>query len=168
MTELLRRYAASPDATVVDVGCGTSPYRDVIPGTYIGVDRHGEVDVIADADSLPFDDESVDLVFCVSAFYQFSDADRVLREFARVLRPGGRVLLADYNRRMQRRLARSEGSPRPGTTAFALRARVRRAGFEGAHLLTPEDEQPTGLRRLTRVLSEELSGQWAVVTAKKR
>jgi ubiquinone/menaquinone biosynthesis C-methylase UbiE len=45
--------------------------------------------VMADAEALPFADQSFDLVTCRLAAHHFSDADRALAEFARVLKPGG-------------------------------------------------------------------------------
>lgn len=43
----------------------------------------------ADAESLPFDDASFDLVTCRLAFHHFPDPHQALSEFARVLKPGG-------------------------------------------------------------------------------
>jgi ubiquinone/menaquinone biosynthesis C-methylase UbiE len=43
----------------------------------------------ADAESLPFDDDSFDLVTCRLAFHHFPNSRRAISEFARVLKPGG-------------------------------------------------------------------------------
>jgi len=48
-----------------------------------------------DAERLPFDDESFDVVACRAAFHHFPRPARVLGEMARVCRRGGRVLVAD-------------------------------------------------------------------------
>jgi SAM-dependent methyltransferase len=170
---ILRRYVTSSEQTVVDVGCGPALYRHATPGRYIGVDQtedaygavERDVDVVASADSLPIVDASVDVLFTLSAFYAFGGHDAVLAEFGRVLKPGGRLILFDYNWRGQRALERTERAPRPKWTARGLRARVRRAGFCNAMLLTATAEQPAGLRRLIALVREELSGQWAIVTA---
>ena len=160
----------SPEQVVVDVGCGPGLYRDATPGRYVGVDSSpssygAQPDVVATAEDLPFADASVDVLFTLSAFYQFADPARALVEFRRVLEPGGRLLLFDYNRRAQRRLERVEGSPRPKWTAVGLRRLVAHAGFRQARLLLPQTGQPTGVRRLAALISEELRGQWAIVTA---
>jgi ubiquinone/menaquinone biosynthesis C-methylase UbiE len=49
----------------------------------------------ADAEALPFPDESFDLVTCRLAFHHFPHPATAVREFARVLRPGGVLGFAD-------------------------------------------------------------------------
>lgn len=49
----------------------------------------------ADAADLPFPGESFDLVTCRYAAHHFPDPHAVTREWARVLKPGGRLLLVD-------------------------------------------------------------------------
>lgn len=51
--------------------------------------------VIADAEQLPFLPESFDLVTVRIAPHHYTDVRAAAREFARVLRPGGRLLLID-------------------------------------------------------------------------
>jgi len=46
--------------------------------------------VVADAQSLPFDNESFDVVTCNHTLYHVPDKDRALTEFVRVLRTRGR------------------------------------------------------------------------------
>ncbi|MFF2051052.1 class I SAM-dependent methyltransferase [Leifsonia sp. NPDC058194] len=50
----------------------------------------------ADAASLPLADATVDLVTCVTGLQLFTDAAAAIREWARVLRPGGRVVTATF------------------------------------------------------------------------
>ncbi len=85
---------------VLDVGCG--------PGgetTYVGVDAsmsmartaasRGRAVVVADAAALPFRDRQFDAVRADRLFQHLVDPRRVLRELIRVLRPGGRLVVAD-------------------------------------------------------------------------
>lgn len=48
-----------------------------------------------DGQRLPLDDASVDRVLCFDAFHHVKDQAHVLREFARVLRPGGRIAMVE-------------------------------------------------------------------------
>ena len=50
---------------------------------------------IADASTLPFDDQSVDLVTCRIAPHHFADVVGYTREVSRVLRSGGRLVMTD-------------------------------------------------------------------------
>lgn len=52
----------------------------------------------ADAQQLPFDDESFDLVLCLFGIMFFPDKIRANAEARRVLRAGGRYLLVTFNR----------------------------------------------------------------------
>ncbi len=51
-----------------------------------------------DAESLPFGDAEFDAVICECAFCTFPDKHAAALEFARVLKPGGRVGLSDLTR----------------------------------------------------------------------
>ncbi len=49
-----------------------------------------------EAEDLSFADDAFDVVISVSALHYFSDARRAISEMARVLRPGGTVVVTDW------------------------------------------------------------------------
>jgi SAM-dependent methyltransferase len=53
--------------------------------------------VVGDAASLPFEDASFDVVLSAFVIFFMADPTAALREWARVLRPGGRMVLATWN-----------------------------------------------------------------------
>ncbi|HZD10123.1 MAG TPA: class I SAM-dependent methyltransferase [Candidatus Binatia bacterium] len=93
--------------TVLDVGCGAGAYIDAVrqhtPG-YIGGDlslgmlrsleQHDVARVNLDAQQLPFACGTVDIILANHMLYHVPDIDRALREFRRVLQPGGRLVAA--------------------------------------------------------------------------
>ena len=52
--------------------------------------------VVARAEQLPFPDHSFDLVACVRALHHVDSPTRALDEMARVVRPGGRIVIEDF------------------------------------------------------------------------
>jgi ubiquinone/menaquinone biosynthesis C-methylase UbiE len=60
-------------------------------GAGLGLDVEGRV---ADAESIPYDDASVDLVVGHAVLHHIPDVELALREVLRVLRPGGRFVFA--------------------------------------------------------------------------
>jgi SAM-dependent methyltransferase len=114
----LRRWAhdalgAKSGERAVDVGAGTGSETHVLAmavgpgGEATGVEPNPGLREVAgrrsaaarfvdgDATALPFEDRSVDLVWCERVFQYLSDPGLAAREIARILRPGGRVALAD-------------------------------------------------------------------------
>jgi demethylmenaquinone methyltransferase / 2-methoxy-6-polyprenyl-1,4-benzoquinol methylase len=113
--EALGRAALVPGARVLDVACGTGlmslAASRLTKGkvTLIGVDpspgmsAHARAKVPLEyhegvAEVLPVPDAAFDFVMMGYALRHVTDWDRAFREFARVLRPGGRVLLLEITR----------------------------------------------------------------------
>src|ERR1700761_7854219 len=61
--------------------------------------------VVTEAETLPFDDESFDLVLGHAVLHHIPDLDRAFSEFKRVLRPGGSIVFAGEPSRYGARLA---------------------------------------------------------------
>ena len=76
-------------------------------GTALGLDVDGRV---ADAESIPYDDDSFDLVVGHAVLHHIPDVEQALREVLRVLKPGGRFVFAGeptrYGDFIARRLSR--------------------------------------------------------------
>src|ERR1700732_750033 len=108
----------SPATTLLDVACGAGGPALRIAATtgcsVVGIDVHGQA--IATASSLaaqrdlaaratfrsvdatgplPFSDASFDVITCIDAINHFSDRPRVVAEWARLLKVGGRLLFTD-------------------------------------------------------------------------
>jgi ubiquinone/menaquinone biosynthesis C-methylase UbiE len=62
--------------------------------------------VLGEAHQLPFGDATFDTVVCVRVMHHIVDPENVLREFARVLRPGGSLVLEFANKHHLKAIAR--------------------------------------------------------------
>ena len=93
------RELPPPVVDVLDVWCGSRPYDDLLPAgaRCLGLDVEGNPYGVADVVSnelLPFPDASFDVVTCIQAFQYMPDPAHAVEEFARVLRPGGSVVVS--------------------------------------------------------------------------
>ena len=111
--EVRRAVVTRPAMRVLDVAAGTgaSSIEFVRAGAdVVAVDfsegmleegrrRHPEIDFRqADAMNLPFEDNSFDAVTTSFGLRNIQDFDRALREFYRVLRPGGHLVVCEFSR----------------------------------------------------------------------
>ena len=84
---------------LLDVGCGRQPYesyfRHVARKQACDFDsKRGQVDFECPAHRIPLPDQSLDSILCTEVLEHVPDPLAVWREFHRLLRPGGKVLLA--------------------------------------------------------------------------
>lgn len=118
----VKAAAVQPGDTVLDVACGTGDLTHAFATgspaqRIIGVDYTQPMLVIAarkrrrlaqadsprveyrwaDATDLPFDDASFDVVSIAFGIRNVQEPRRALAEFARVLRPGGRLVILEFD-----------------------------------------------------------------------
>lgn len=121
------------DALALDLGCGTGVMLDTLAARYrrlVGLDLSAEMLegydgsrlppgravrlVRGDMTTLPFASGRFDVVVCRSALHHMDDEVAVLREMARVLAPGGSVVLGEpANDNLLTRAARAWVRRRP-------------------------------------------------------
>jgi len=93
--EFLARYATG--APVLDVGCGNDVYTEIFPNrtTFDCAPRPGvRVDIVGDAhDMRQIPDASYGVVLCSEVLEHLHTPSQAIREFLRVLKPGGLLLL---------------------------------------------------------------------------
>ena len=107
-----RLLDALPTGQVLDAACGTGRYASYLHArghSVTGVDQspamlelarvkvpHGRF-VTGELTDLPLDDTSVDAAVCALALVHVADLSTAIEELARVVRPGGRVLISDVH-----------------------------------------------------------------------
>jgi SAM-dependent methyltransferase len=93
--------------------------------------RFGNVEVLeGDMHALPLPDASFDLVVLMHALTYAAKPARAVAEAARVLRPGGRLLLSSLARHEHRAVVEAYGHRNLGFTEKELRRFVERAGLQ--------------------------------------
>ncbi|MCW2791525.1 MAG: Methyltransferase type 11 [Nocardioides sp.] len=102
--EHLRAFAAEAAAVgkdrsfkVLDAGAGKMPYKPLFAHvSYEAADMVAEpgLDYVCDIAQMPVPDASYDLVFCSQTLEHVPNPVPVLREFARILKPGGEAWLS--------------------------------------------------------------------------
>lgn len=150
---LFETIAIGPRATVADIGAGTGKLTgalartgaDVIAVEPVAAMREvlsaalpGIRAVDGTAEACPLGEASVDVVVCAQAFHWF-DGPRAVEEFARILRPGGRLGIVfnvrDESDPVQRALGRIWEGHRGDTPTH--RGGAWQAVFEPADRFSP-------------------------------
>jgi SAM-dependent methyltransferase len=191
-----------PYGRSLELGCGTGFFTlnlklagvieeghvtDLSPGMVAVAQRNAhslgfEVDGrVADAESLPYDDDSFDLVIGHAVLHHIPDVELALREVLRVLRPGGRFVFAGeptrYGDIVARRLSRATWWLATRATRLPVLAGWRRPQIEldessraaalesvvDIHTFAPAALEATAMRAgaiEVRVVTEELLAAW--------
>lgn len=92
---------------VLDVGAGTCPYRDLFshceykphdfrqlqPGQQRAHKGYGDIDYVSDILNIPVSSGSFDVLLCTEVLEHVPEPILSIHQFARILRPGGKLLL---------------------------------------------------------------------------
>jgi len=85
---------------LLDVGCGEMPYRPIFAlhaSEIVGLDsvENPRAELRGPIEAIPAPDESFDVVLCAQVLEHVDDPAKGISELHRVLRPGGRLQIAD-------------------------------------------------------------------------
>ncbi|HUL58627.1 MAG TPA: metalloregulator ArsR/SmtB family transcription factor [Anaeromyxobacteraceae bacterium] len=147
-----------PEWTVADLGCGTGAVAAALAGhvrRVIGVDqsaamlraarrRTGGLANVelhrAELEALPLPAASCDAALLALVLAYVADEPAVVAEAARILRPGGRLVVVDLIRHADEEFRRRMGQARAGYEPAALERLLAAAGLESprARPLAPE------------------------------
>ena len=95
--ELLTKKYVKKEMTVIDIGCGTKPYRSLFPKNvnYIGVDCvcNSDEDVLAYAWKIPLKSQSADIIFSTFSLEHINELDATEKEISRLLKKNGQLFI---------------------------------------------------------------------------
>ncbi len=91
---------------VLDAGAGSCPYRACfahceykaqdfasLNGEQLSGGEYGQIDYVCDITSIPVPDASFDAILCSEVLEHLPQPIKVIREFARILKPGGKIII---------------------------------------------------------------------------
>lgn len=119
--KLLRANGLSPGMSIADIGCGpgffTLPAAEIVgkKGKVYAVDVQEEmlddlkkrnppenVQIVHSSENhIPIEDGSCDMVFIAFVFHEAEDKPLFLDELKRILKPGGKFLLLDWQKKVE-------------------------------------------------------------------
>lgn len=111
--EVLRQVRAAPGRSLLDVGCGPGSVLQLLADTELalwGIDLSEQMIAearkrlggraqlaVGDAQQLPFAKGSMNMIVCNASFHHYPRPAAVLAEMARVLTPGGVLIMGETN-----------------------------------------------------------------------
>lgn len=111
--DIFAEAVREPFTDLLDAGCGTGAMlglfkKDCPKKHYTGIDLsekmietakkkqlEGVQFFVGDCESLPFDEDSFDVVTCSMSFHHYPNPEKFFVSLRHVLRPGGRLILRD-------------------------------------------------------------------------
>jgi ubiquinone/menaquinone biosynthesis C-methylase UbiE/DNA-binding transcriptional ArsR family regulator len=154
---------ADPEWTVADLGCGTGQMTAALAPFVrhvIAVDGSAAMLQAArkrlqglenvelrrgDLEALPIDDGRVDAATLALVLHHLADPERALKEVARVLKPGGKVLVVDMLPHDRESYRQQMGHVWLGFSDEHVRRILKESGFESARVVPlPPDARSKG------------------------
>jgi len=93
-------------ARILDAGAGSCPYRALfnhceykaqdfasLSDEQLSGGKYGQIDYVCDIASIPVPDASFDAILCSEVLEHLPEPANVIREFARILKPGGKIII---------------------------------------------------------------------------
>lgn len=107
---IVNLFKGQQNLRILDIGCGNGMFTAPLAGKHqvVGVDvstnmlrlakmnLHRPVNALAEA--LPFADNSFDAVLCIEMFQCVDNGNEIVKEMARVLKPGGKLVVQTLNK----------------------------------------------------------------------
>lgn len=166
--EIISLYKTD-SAQVLDVGAGTGVYCDSFAeGMYTGIDLEVsscEKVIQASALNIPFPSDSFDVAFGVASIY-LAGAN-CLSEIQRVLKPGGVLLIFDYQRKVLQRLRETSKIDHAIWSPRELRREIRQSGFMKIKRISHRPVKRSYYIQPITALKLKLRGSWVIFVAQK-
>ena len=93
-------------SSILDAGAGSCPYRDYfthceyksqdfadLKGEQLSGGKYGKIDYVSDILSIPVEESSFDAILCSEVLEHLPDPVRVIYEFSRILKNGGKLII---------------------------------------------------------------------------